>query len=203
MKMKHWGFLVVGCLVVVMLLAITDAMAVQFTGVQTGPGEWTYTLTYDPMDNYSICQLNTTITLSGLVGVTQAFPPTTTDFPIGGIGDLNLLWTPQVLNGGTTVTWTHAGGGTGNFPSAIHVFGFRVVAPTSTTGSASVATSGFALDGTCPTTVHDIQATTVGPSTAASTTTSTVPTMTEWGMIFFVLLAGLGSAYYLRRQKKA
>ena len=29
-----------------------------------------------------------------------------------------------------------------------------------------------------------------------------VPTMTEWGMIFFMLLAGLGSVYYLRRRKK-
>ena len=29
-----------------------------------------------------------------------------------------------------------------------------------------------------------------------------VPTMTEWGMIIFIILAGLGSAVYLRRQKK-
>jgi len=29
----------------------------------------------------------------------------------------------------------------------------------------------------------------------------TVPTMTEWGMIIFVVLAGLGAAYYLRKQK--
>jgi hypothetical protein len=29
-----------------------------------------------------------------------------------------------------------------------------------------------------------------------------VPTMTEWGMIVFVVLAGLGSVYYLRRQKR-
>jgi len=27
-----------------------------------------------------------------------------------------------------------------------------------------------------------------------------VPTMTEWGMIIFMILAGLGSVYYLRRQ---
>jgi hypothetical protein len=32
---------------------------------------------------------------------------------------------------------------------------------------------------------------------------ATVPTMTEWGMIVFMLLAGLGSVYYLRRQKRA
>ena len=29
-----------------------------------------------------------------------------------------------------------------------------------------------------------------------------VPTMTEWGMIIFMALAGLGSIYYLRRQKR-
>jgi hypothetical protein len=31
---------------------------------------------------------------------------------------------------------------------------------------------------------------------------TTVPTMTEWGMIIFMMLAGLGSVYYLRRQRK-
>ena len=30
-----------------------------------------------------------------------------------------------------------------------------------------------------------------------------VPTMTEWGMIIFIALAGLGAVYYLRRQKTA
>jgi len=32
---------------------------------------------------------------------------------------------------------------------------------------------------------------------------TSVPTMTEWGMIIFVVLAGFGSIYYLRRQKRA
>ncbi|TAN40067.1 MAG: IPTL-CTERM sorting domain-containing protein [Nitrospirae bacterium] len=31
----------------------------------------------------------------------------------------------------------------------------------------------------------------------------TVPTMNEWGMIIFMLLAGLASVYYLRRQRRA
>jgi hypothetical protein len=26
--------------------------------------------------------------------------------------------------------------------------------------------------------------------------------MTEWGMIIFIVLAGLGAAYYLRRQRR-
>jgi Beta-propeller repeat len=30
-----------------------------------------------------------------------------------------------------------------------------------------------------------------------------IPTMNEWGMIIFMALAGLGSAYYLRRQRRA
>lgn len=30
-----------------------------------------------------------------------------------------------------------------------------------------------------------------------------VPTMTEWGMIIFIVLAGLASVYYLRRQRRA
>jgi hypothetical protein len=30
-----------------------------------------------------------------------------------------------------------------------------------------------------------------------------VPSMTEWGMIIFILLAGLGSAIYMKKQKKA
>jgi hypothetical protein len=33
--------------------------------------------------------------------------------------------------------------------------------------------------------------------------TTAVPTMTEWGMIIFMVLAGLGATYYLRKQKTA
>jgi hypothetical protein len=32
---------------------------------------------------------------------------------------------------------------------------------------------------------------------------TSVPTMNEWGMIIFMALAGLGAAYYVRRQRKA
>jgi len=35
---------------------------------------------------------------------------------------------------------------------------------------------------------------------AASTA---IPTISDWGMIIFMVLAGLGAAYYLRRQRKA
>ncbi|MDA8431750.1 MAG: IPTL-CTERM sorting domain-containing protein [Nitrospiraceae bacterium] len=36
----------------------------------------------------------------------------------------------------------------------------------------------------------------------ASAQPQAVPTMNEWGMIIFMLAAGLGSAYYLRRRKR-
>jgi hypothetical protein len=36
--------------------------------------------------------------------------------------------------------------------------------------------------------------------TIEASTTTTVPTMTEWGMIIFMVLAGLGGIYYLRRK---
>ena len=35
----------------------------------------------------------------------------------------------------------------------------------------------------------------------ADPTVTTVPTLNEWGMIIFIMLAGVGSVYYLRRQK--
>lgn len=33
--------------------------------------------------------------------------------------------------------------------------------------------------------------------------TTAIPTMNEWGMIIFIMLAGLGAIYYLRRLRKA
>jgi hypothetical protein len=36
-----------------------------------------------------------------------------------------------------------------------------------------------------------------------STAAASVPTMNEWGMIIFMTVAGLGSVYYLRRQRRA
>lgn len=38
---------------------------------------------------------------------------------------------------------------------------------------------------------------------APASRTTAVPTLTEWGMIIFMLLAGLGSVYYLKRQRRA
>lgn len=45
--------------------------------------------------------------------------------------------------------------------------------------------------------------TTCGPDTCQLTPATAIPTMNEWGMIIFMVLAGLGSIYYLRRQRRA
>lgn len=133
-------------------LSAAPAEAVSFIGTQTGPNEWTYTLTYDPLDNYAVCGAPgdvAAITLSGLVGVVVATAPTSTDFdPPGGFLDArNLEWVPVVSVGGTVVTWTHLGGGTGNFDVQKHVFGFKVfTASPSVNGTVSVASDGFSLD---------------------------------------------------------
>src|SRR4030095_11593907 len=114
------------------LLAL-PASAVQFT-LDSHVGDlWTYTLTYDPLDNSTQPSTGfpTTITLSGLLGVTAAGAPTSTDFlPPGGLLDtVNLHWTPTVGNGGTDVVWTNEDddAGTGNFGEPKHVFGFTIV----------------------------------------------------------------------------
>ena len=146
-----------------LLLVAGGAAAVQFTGIQTAASEWTYTLTFDYEDNYSQCQSSTTITLSGLFGVTQAVAPTSTDYtnPFGA--SQVVLWTPQVSPDGTTVTWTSAGDGTGDYNYQLHVFGFKVIAPGAWGGTATVVTSGFAEDAACPSRSLDIRAAIAGP----------------------------------------
>jgi hypothetical protein len=161
------GLALVGC--AFLAGGASTASAVQFEGSQTNPGEWTYTLTYNSLDNYSISQPSTTITLTGLTGVVNATGPTSTDFP-GGPGSfidlLNLEWTPQVLGGGTIVQWTHDGPGTGNFGGDIHVFGFTVLAPGAVNGPVTVTTDGFSTD--IPEVLErDIEASTSGPTASA------------------------------------
>lgn len=163
---------------IIRLLAIVTVIgfceiagAVSFTNTQAGPNTWVYTLTFAPEDNYSVAQPSTTITLTGLVGVTSATGPTSTDFPNGNSAAINLMWTPQVVNGGTTVVWTHVGGGTGNFNSVQHVYGFSVSAE-APNGTASLATSGFSRDANYPLPGGgfglDITANVVGPANTTS-----------------------------------
>ncbi|MBI5691454.1 MAG: PEP-CTERM sorting domain-containing protein [Verrucomicrobia bacterium] len=129
-----------------LLVLAPSARALTFTVVQTGPNTWVYNLTYDPFDNYSIFQSVTTITLNGLFGVTAATGPTSTDIPNTFGNTVNLAWTPQVLNGGTTVVWSHNGPGTGNYSIPLNVYGFSITASGAVNGLATFSTSGFALD---------------------------------------------------------
>ena len=155
-----------------LLLFPSAARAVSFDLTAVAPGVWTYTLTYDPLDNYSIFQPSTTISLTGLFGVTSATGPSSTDFP-GNLDLINLNWTTQVLGGGTSVVWTHVGSGTGNFSVPMHAFGFQVFAPGAATGVASLVTDGFSRDITDPLPGGgfdlDINTTVDGPTSAATT----------------------------------
>jgi hypothetical protein len=140
------GFNLRATLSIAILLGFAGtAGAVTFTCVQPGPTTWVYTLTFAPADNYNVTQSATTITLNGLSNVTAVTGPTSTDFPAGPIGTGNLGWTAQIKNGGTTVVWTNAVGGTGNFTSFQHTYGFSITA-TATNGTAALVTSGFSRD---------------------------------------------------------
>jgi hypothetical protein len=166
-------FLVASVTAFTVLMTATASEAVSFSLSSVGGGVWTYTLTYDPLDNYSRFQPSTTITLSGLSGVTDAFGPTSTDFdPQGGDLDLlNLAWTPAVFGGGTAVNWSNTVGGTGNFDEPKHVFGFTIVAPGAQTALVTLLTDGFSRDLSTPlpdgTFDLDISTDALGPVSAA------------------------------------
>ena len=178
-----------------LVLSAASASAVHFTGSQTGPTTWTYNLTIDGLDNYSICQTNTTITINGLSGVTAAGPPTSSDVPsTPSFVALQLAWTAQVLNGGTTVVWTHVGPGSGNFGSAFHINGFTITSA-GTNGTGAFATSGFARDGTCPTTVLDISGTVAGPAPASTA----VPALTPAALALLGVALAVAATIALKR----
>jgi hypothetical protein len=175
------------------LACVSPCYAVHWTSSQTGPATWTYTLQIDPQDNYDISQSSTTITMTGLSGVTAAGPPTSSDFP-NPIGTNILAWTPQVLNGGTKVVWTISSGGTGNFGSVQHVFGFTITAPGAVNGTASFVTSGFQVDSGGPN--RDISGTVAGPTAAGSP--PPVPVTTPGGLLFLCVALALAGAWSLR-----
>jgi len=133
-------------LIAVFLLASSwQAQAVQWALTSAGPPTWTYTLTFDPLDNCNIFVAPAKITMTGMTGVTAAGTPTGSDFPAThDTGNRN--WTGVVSGGGTTVTWTNPTCGTGNFTSPKHVTGFTVIAAAATNGSASFSTTGMAKD---------------------------------------------------------
>src|SRR5262245_54650650 len=119
-----------------MLASAWQSQAVQWTLTSAGPPTWTYTLTFDSLDNCNIFVSPTTITMSGLTGVTSAGAPTSSDFT-GSLDTNNRAFTPSVLNGGTQVVWMNPTCGTGNFGVAKHVFGFTITAPTAFNGTVS------------------------------------------------------------------
>jgi len=177
----------------ILLIALASpCLAVHWTGSQTTPGTWTYTLQIDPEDNFNISQATTTITMTGLSGATAAGPPTSSDFP-NPIGTAILAWTPQVLNGGTTVVWSMTGGGTGNFSTVQHVFGFTITAPGAANGSVSFATNGFQVDDNGPR--LDISGTVAGPASASPASAPAASSITLFAMFAGLTLIG---AYQLR-----
>ena len=139
--------LILGALILALhALTAAPAEAASFVGTQTGPTEWTYTLTFDSLDNYATCSGLARITLSGMVGVVRATPPTDTDFP-PELHEINLRWEPAVSEDGTSVTWTHVGSGTGNFSDQKHVFGFKVFTETpGVNGTVNAASDGIEID---------------------------------------------------------
>jgi hypothetical protein len=160
---KPWSLLLSTVLLAPSVVLADDSHP-GFTGVQTGPNEWTYALTFAPLLNYSIFRgprptnmtreemdksNPTTITLTGLFGVVAASGPTSTDFPALSPADAtNRDWSATVLDGGTKVVYTKVGGGTGNYPSFRHAFGFTIRASRAVNGTVSLATHGFSRDTT-------------------------------------------------------
>ena len=132
------------------VLLAAPAHAVQFALTGVGSGVFSYTLTYDPLDNYAIPGWEdiATIRLSGLTGVVSAAGPTSTSYDNEFGNSVNLNWTAEVLAGGTEVVFTHIGPGTGNYDVPMYVYDFSITAPGQGVGVVSFETSGFRTDTT-------------------------------------------------------
>lgn len=182
---------------VILLASAWHAQAVQWTLTSAGPPTWTYTLTFDPLDNCNLFVSPTTITMTGLSGVTAAGAPTSTDFPAGPLNTNNLAWTPQVLSGGTTVVWSNPSCGTGNFAVAKHVFGFTITAAPAFNGTVAFATSGMAKDTGIPNSV-DISGTVAGPS--ATPTTPSVPAASPFTLVLMSVGLAAAGAWQVKRR---
>jgi hypothetical protein len=181
---------------VALLASAWHAQAVQWTLTSAGPPTWTYTLTFDPLDNCNLFVSPSTITMTGLTGVTAAGAPTSSDFPSGSLDTNNRNWVPQVLNGGTKVVWTNTTCGTGNFGVAKHVIGFTVTAAASPNGTASFATTGMAKD-TGSSNSLDVSGSVAGP---ASTGTPAVPAASPLTLVLLSLGLGAASIWQVKRQ---
>ena len=174
-----------------LLVAAWQAQAVQWTLTSAGPPVWTYTLTFDPLDNCNIFVSPSTITMTGLSGVVIAGTPTGSDFS-GSLATNNQNWIGQVQNGGTKVVWTNATCGSGNFGVAKHVTGFTITAPVSSNGNVAFATTGMAKDTGVANSI-DITGSVAGPAAAAApavfypTPTASAATLTLLALVLIAL----------------
>jgi len=180
-------------LIAVLLASAWQAQAVQWTLTSAGPPTWTYTLTFDPLDNCNLFVSPSTITMTGLTGVTAAGGPTSSDFPPGSLDTNNRNWVPQVLNGGTKVVWTNTTCGTGNFGSNMRVLGFTITAAGSPNGTASFATTGMAKDTGTANSV-DISGSVGGPSSTGTATPGPVGAPAASPLSLTILSLGLAAA---------
>lgn len=182
---------------VVLLASAWQAPAVTWTLSSAGPSTWTYTLTFAPFDNCNLFVSPTTITMTGLTGVTAAGAPTSTDFPAGALNTNNLNWTPSVQSGGTKVVWTNPTCGTGNFGVAKHVFGFTITAATAFNGTVSFATGGMAVDTGTANSI-DVSGSVAGPSATASS--SSVPAASPLTLVLLSLGLVAAAGWQVRRR---
>jgi len=143
-------------------------------GAPTGPS--VVSTTFD--DNNSRCQA-----AFGYPGRQYIFNATTTGVTLPTL-NAGRYWLAVVGQGGSRAFWgtssplnPELGGEMGST-----YFGYPYWSPTT---AAAPDCRDFAFD------IDGVQA-----------GVSAVPTMTEWGMIIFIILAGLGSIYYLRKYKK-
>jgi len=195
------------------------------TTLGIGPANaWTYTCT-----KTNVTQAFTnTVTVTGLSPSDQEVTDTATadvsvDTPL-----ISVLKTPglQTVQSGGTATFTI----TVTNPGSVALGNIQVTDPQCSTLSAPVksggnqdalldvgetwtytctvdnVTSGFINDVTVTGTV--VGGPTVSDNDDAqvrvqSPPAKVIPTMTEWGMIIFIILAGLGSIYYIRRHRRA
>ena len=185
---------------IALLASAWQAQAVQWTLTSAGPPTWTYTLTFDPLDNCDIFVAPSTITMSGLTGVTAAGVPTGSDFT-GSLDTNNRNWTPVVSGGGTKVVWTNPTCGTGNFGVPKHVTGFTITAAGSTNGTATFATVGMAKDTGTPNSI-DGTGSVAGPAPAAvAPLPQPVPTTSELALaLLFLGLLVIGMRQVNRRR---
>jgi hypothetical protein len=132
------------------VLLASPAQAVQFNLSGVASDVYTYTLTYDPLDNYAIpgWEDRATVHLTGLSGVVSATGPSSTSYDNEFGNSVNLAWTAEVLAGGTEVLFTHIGPGTGNYDVPMFVYGFSITAPGQGLGTVAFETSGFRTDTT-------------------------------------------------------